>query len=114
MTIKMVATCQMQDDDDGPPTQMSTEPLNMRARRYPETTDHSHTEDLEEPGLFKNMLIIACIAIGLAHVWTMWTLRADVNIIMAYHKENAQQTAHISTLLQNMQQVQWQMVPTIH
>jgi|TARA_B110000858_G_scaffold119844_1_gene136931 hypothetical protein len=101
-------------EDAGPPLTLhhnSPEDDSVRDRypQYPETPEHSHQE--EEPStLYTNALTCLCIAIAIAHLCSMWTLRTDINILMEYQKENTQQYAHISTLLQNMQQVRWQMV----
>jgi|TARA_B110000977_G_scaffold201668_1_gene297623 hypothetical protein len=92
------------DNDDQPPI----------GRQYPETPRPTHAEtivDTENPTIYSSTLVVVCIAIAIAHLWTIWTLRTDINIVMEHHKENLQQYTHISTLLQNMQQVQWRMVP---
>lgn len=97
-------------DDDGPPIGTPGD-LHMTDNhpRYANPPEHSHTEDIPT---HSNAFLVVCIAITIAHLWTIWTLRTDINIIMEYHKENIQQYTHISTLLQNMQQVQWRMVPS--
>jgi hypothetical protein len=46
----------------------------------------------------------------IAHLWTVWTLRADINIVLAYQEENSQQYKYIIDLLQNMKP-QYQIVP---
>lgn len=99
-----------EDMDDGGPPIGNTEEMHMvdNHPRYPNTPEHSHIEDVPT---YSNAFIMVSIAITIAHLWTIWTLRTDINIIMEYHKENIQQYTHISTLLQNMQQVQWRMVP---
>lgn len=92
------------DNDDHPPI----------GRQYPETprpTRPEPSEGAENPTTYSNTLVVVCIAIAIAHLWTIWTLRTDINLVMEHHKENLQQYTHISTLLQNMQQVQWRMVP---
>jgi len=88
------------DNNDQPPI----------GRQYPDTPTPSPIEESVAP-VYSNTLVVVCIAIAVAHLWTIWTLRTDINIVMEYHKENIQQYTHISTLLQNMQQVQWRMVP---
>ena len=75
--------------------------------------DDSELGSSANTGLFSNTLQVLFIAIAIAHLWTVWTLRADINIVLEYQKEHAQQYVHITKLLQNMKQVQWQIVPAL-
>jgi len=112
--------------DDSPP------PITgLRQRKYPETPmpnrdseeDDESYDDLprhEEPEedsaksrLCENLMFFIFVAIAIAHFWTVWTLQADVNILMQYQKEHVDQYKHIAKLLENMHQVKWQMVPAI-
>ena len=52
------------------------------------------------------------IAIAIAHLWTVWTMRTDMNILMQFLREITQQNKHITDLLHNQHQVKWQIVPT--
>jgi|TARA_B110001450_G_scaffold253820_1_gene278000 hypothetical protein len=114
--------------DDSPP------PITgLRQRKYPETPmpgreseedeDEESFDDLprhEEPEddqpksrLCENMMYFIFVTIAIAHFWTVWTLQADVNILMQYQKEHVDQYKHIAKLLENMHQVKWHMVPAI-
>lgn len=55
-----------------------------------------------------NVLILSILVILTGMVWTM---RTDMNILMAYQKEHAQQYTRIVSLMQNQKQLQWQIVP---
>ena len=55
-----------------------------------------------------NVLILSILVIVIGMVWTM---RTDMNILMAYQKEHAQQYTRIVSLMQNQKQLQWQIVP---
>lgn len=110
--------------DDGPPKGDSSI-RNMKGvyPKYAETPmpdayDGDDDSDSElgssaNTALFSNTLQVLFIAIAIAHLWTVWTLRADINIVLEYQKEHAQQYVHITKLLQNMKQVQWQIVPAL-
>ena len=112
---------------DGPPPTDSppdiTSPLPNR--RYPDTPmpnfqddgydADSDTEEMDKSlnnSLFESAIKVLFIAIAVAHLWTVWTLRADMNIMMQFQKELGQQNKHITDLLHNQHQVKWQIVPT--
>ena len=110
--------------DSGPPIHSSTtQKLEGTYPRYAETPmpyedgsqdDEDEIRDDERRdtgGLFYNAATLLAFAIAIAHIWTVWTLRTDINIVLEYQKEHAQQYSHIIALLQNMKQVQWQIVP---
>jgi hypothetical protein len=111
--------------DDGPPKgSSSTHNMKGGYPQYAETPmpengydgdDDSESElgSSVKTGLFSNTLQILFIAIAIAHLWTVWTVRADINIVLEYQKEHAQQYVHITKLLQNMKQIQWQIVPSL-
>ena len=112
--------------DDAPPTT----PLNTRGLKgaypqYAETPMPAHDgydgdadsdadECEKETSVYSGTLYVLFIAIAIAHLWTVWTLRTDINIVLEYQKEHALQYKHITLLLQNMKQVQWQIVPAIN
>lgn len=107
-------------EDSGPPiTSSSDQKLSGSYPQYADTPmpyDDDEQDEEEEDiqntsGVFYNAVTMLAIAIAIAHLWTVWTLRADINIVLAYQKEHAQQYSHIISLLQNMKQVQWQIVP---
>ena len=108
---------------DSPPDITST---NLSGRSYPETpmpTQYEEEDDYEgnydeeskhseKSNFFENALKILFVAIAVTHLFTVWTLRADINIIMQYQNELAQQNKHITDLLHNQHQVKWQIVPS--
>lgn len=102
-------------NDDAPP------PITNRYPRYPDTPmpddddDESVQEEFqpETSPFYKKAMFVAIVAMFISHLISMWTLSADVNILMAYQKEHAEQYKHIAHLLENMHQVKWQMVPAI-
>lgn len=81
---------------------------------YDGDADSDVDETEKDSSLFSNTLYVLFIAIAVAHLWTVWTLRTDINIVLEYQKEHASQYRHITSLLQNMKQVQWQIVPAIN
>tara|TARA_B110001450_G_scaffold254094_2_gene278812 strand:- start:715 stop:1047 length:333 start_codon:yes stop_codon:yes gene_type:complete len=107
--------------DDGPPTDGHTPTSSKgRQRGYPETPmpydgdDDTDSEiDVAEAtkgSFFNNAFAVLAAAVMVAHLWTVWTLRADINIVLAYQEENSQQYKYIIDLLQNMKP-QYQIVP---
>lgn len=113
---------------DGPPPTDSppdiTSPIS--GRRYPDTPMPNFEEDgydgdsdtdaeYEKPAkhsFYESAIKVLFIAIAIAHLWTVWTLRADMNIMMQFQKEIGQQNKHITDLLHNQHQVKWQIVPS--
>ena len=96
-------------DEEGPPT----------GRKYPETPMPTHEEperDEEEiptrNSFLNNSVVLLFISIAIGHFWTVMALQADVNIIKVYQQEHVGQYKHMVDLLENMQQVKWQMVPS--
>ena len=112
-------------DDNGPPTNSGTsKSMTGTYPKYAETpmpfdeeedeTDQSLYEELEQPSgqsLLSTAVKVLVIAIISAHLFAVWTLKADINFVLAHQKEQVQQYTHIISLLQNMKQVQWQIVP---
>ena len=108
---------------EGPPSTDSPPDItsSISGRQYPDTPmpnfheydADSDTDSDSQPNnsLFGNAIKILCIAIAIAHLWTVWTLRADMNIMMQFQKEIGQQNKHITDLLHNQHQVKWQIVP---
>ena len=81
---------------------------------FEDDNDSEDFESIPKNNGFSHALQVILIAIAVALVWSVWTIRADMNILLAYQKEHVQQYTHISKLLQNMKQVQWQIVPAIN
>lgn len=112
---------------DGPPriTELPPDMATPRYPRYAETPmpDNNAMDDdtsqadedqeaiQESSSFLTQAMTIAVGAMLLAHLWSLWTLRTDINIIMSYQREHVQQYQHIAHLLQNMHQVKWQMIP---
>lgn len=109
--------------DDGPPK--STVKMNSMDGSYPkyaetpmpgyEQDDESEPDtEISESNItfgFTSPFNILLLSILVAHIWIVWTMRSDMNILMAYQKEHAQQYTHIVSLMQNQKQLQWQIVP---
>jgi hypothetical protein len=103
---------------------MEMPPSTHDRRQYPETPmpnvndgeEENFLEIESEPqsnSLFHNAILILCIGVCIAHLVTIWTLRADVNILLEYQKEQSLQYQHISSMLEAKQQLQWQIVPAL-
>lgn len=108
-------------DEDAPPISGSQTKLGSWPK-YPETPmpDNSSEQEYDEDeqpssqthsSLFENAILTLCIGICIAHLFTIWTLRADLNIILQYQTEHVAQYKHITHLLESKQQLQWQIVP---
>jgi len=106
-------------DESGPPvTTDTTRGIKGKYPKYPTTPMPTYDDDQEsetgdetgEDTQVRSFYSSAFIMF-VAHMWTVWTLRADINIVLAYQKEHVQQYTHMTTLLQNMKRVQWQIVP---
>lgn len=110
--------------DDGPPrdnAEVDSPPDIQRIRqRYPDTPmphDYDGESDLSEETtqrpykMLEQTLLVLFIAIAIAHLWTIWTLRADINIVMQFQQEITHQNKHIAELLHSQHQVKWQIVP---
>ena len=111
---------------DAPPITTSDEGPPSITDRYPQyastpmpTDTGSEDGEYEEQAttsygssFLKNATLICVLALLISHLHSMWTLSTDVNILLAYQKENVEQYKHIAHLLQNMHQVKWQMVPS--
>jgi len=98
-------------DDEGPPTGRQYAPTPMPAHQEPERDDNND----EAPTInifWNNSFLLIIIAIAIGHFGIIMALRADVNMIMAYQQEHVGQYKHMVDLLENMQQVKWQMVPS--
>jgi len=78
------------------------------------THEEPETDDRKEYRLCENLMYLILVAITIAHFLTVWTLQADVNILMQYQKEQVDHYKHIAKLLENMHQVKWHMVPALH
>lgn len=98
-------------DDEGPPT----------GRQYPDTPMPTHEEPERDEertlpptthSFWNNSILFLFIAIAIGNFWTVMALQTDVNIIIAYQQEHVDQYKHMVDLLENMQQVKWQMVPS--
>ena len=109
--------------DDGPPKdiQDNDDPpeIHRLSRRYPDTPmpdgyeadSESEEESAEKPKFLEQALMVLFIAIAIAHLWTIWTLRADINIVMQFQQEITHQNKHIAELLHSQHQVKWQIIP---
>lgn len=108
-------------DEDAPPTSATQSKLGSWPK-YPETPmpDNNSEQDYEEDEqqssqphntLFENAILILCVGICIAHLVTIWSVRADLNIILQYQTEHVAQYKHITHLLESKQQLQWQIVP---
>lgn len=75
-------------------------------------SNNDNDDHFDQTPLYNKATIVCIIAMFISHLWSVWTLAADVNILMAYQQEHAEQYKHIAHLLENMHQVKWQMVPT--
>jgi len=116
---------------DGPPSTDSPPDMtsSTNGRQYPNTPmpnfqeeDYDYDSDTEsadqpkksdnENSLFDSAIKALFVAIVVAHLWTVWTVRADMNIMMQFQTEIGQQIKHITDLLHNQHQVKWQIVPS--
>jgi hypothetical protein len=102
--------------DDAPP-KGNTNPKTMSGK-YPQYAappmsydDSEEDEETKNNSLALNAFHVLIFAMAAALTLSVWTLKADMSIILEYQKENTQQYSHIISLLQNMKQVQWQIVP---
>lgn len=91
-------------EDEGPPVTrqypVTPMPIHEEPERDEDTQSHFWTNSI--------IFLVVAIAIG----WALTVLRADVNVIIAYQQEHVGQYKHMIALLENMQQVKWQMVPS--
>ena len=106
------------DTKDAPPIG-TTSPKSMTGNypKYAETPMSYSEEDVEEEpktSFFYNAYHVAFITMVITLVWSVLTIRADMNIVLAYQKEHVQQYSYILKLLQGMKQVQWQIVPALN
>ena len=118
MIISIMSDAPPQDSElEGPP-----DITDNISRQYPETPMPNHfgeddesetdSEPSAESSFFSSSLKIVYIAIAITHLWTVWTMRTDMNILMQFLREITQQNKHITDLLHNQHQVKWQIVPT--
>lgn len=110
--------------DDGPPTDIVHESRSERdrpsGRRYPDTPmpqhfeDDADDEDTEEPNtsILGSSLKFVVAVLFITHMWIVWTMRTDMNIILQFLQEITQQNIHMTSVLHNQHQVKWQIVPT--
>jgi len=78
-------------------------------RQYPTTPLHNGTTPKPLP-IAEICIFSIVLAIIVAHLWTVWSMRADVNIMMAQQKEIQQQISHITKLVETMHTVRWRIV----
>jgi len=98
--------------DDAPPldTELQEEDDESRTyRQYPTTPLHNDTIPKPLP-LTEICIFSILLAIIVAHLWTVWSMRADVNIMMVRQKETQQQISHITKLVETMHTVRWRIV----
>lgn len=120
------------NDDDGPPpiTSMSdaTSTPQTMTGAYPKYApigigadaedDYGYDADSESDerssgnsSFYKNSMYMLIFAMAIAHIWTVYTLRTDMNIVLAHQEENSHQYKHIIQMLQKHTIAQWQIVP---
>ena len=100
--------------NDGPPRDSdlnndSDGEIKHSPRRYPDTPLHNGTAPKPLP-IVEICMVSVVIAVIVAHLWTVWAMRADVNIMMVRQKETHQQIHHITKLVETMHQVRWRLV----
>ena len=78
-------------------------------RRYPETPLHDQTVPKSLP-ITEICMFSICLAVIIAHLWTVWAMRADVNILMVRQAETQQQIGHIAKLVETMHTIRWRLV----
>tara|TARA_B110000091_G_scaffold130897_1_gene140339 strand:- start:10013 stop:10393 length:381 start_codon:yes stop_codon:yes gene_type:complete len=103
------------DSDSGPPISLPEEDLpsldvTHPHPRYAATPSHNHQEP-PPPSFWNNALKVLCAGLLISHLVMIWTLRTDVNLLEAYHKELNSQCLHVFKMVQDMKQVEWRMVP---
>lgn len=94
------------EETEGPP---------VGGRRYPETPMPQHEEperDSPPQNFLNNSIVFLVVAIAIGQFLTVMALQTDINIVLAYQQEHVGQFKHMVNLLENMQQVKWQMVPS--
>ena len=103
--------------DDGPP-KSSTKSNNISGSypKYAETPmpsgyeeDDETDSDMENHSQHSNQGWLNPFHLLLLSINVV--LCTDMNILMAYQKEHAQQYTHMVSLMQNQKQLQWQIVP---
>lgn len=105
--------------DGGPPIDTYDSPSDEERQysRYPATPMPEHItpelDDTSESSFLLKFGITVFVALVIAHIVTVWNLQTDLNLVLTYQKENKQQYSHIINMLETMQQVKWQMVPSI-
>jgi len=95
------------DENDTPPTSRREYPTTP----MPTLLDPERDEETSSSRLYDAMLFVFVI-VALGNLWTVMSLQNDVNAILAYQQEHIVQYQHMTQLLENMQQVKWQMVPS--
>lgn len=100
--------------NDGPPRDIdlnndSDGEMEQSPRRYPDTPLHNGT--VPKPLHISTICMVSVVlAVIVAHLWTVWAMRADVNIMMVRQKETHQQIHHITKLVETMHQIRWRLV----
>ena len=113
--------------DDGPPpiTDATSKNLSGNYPKYAHVPIGAQAEDdyaydadsetdessPEKNSLYKTSMYVLLCAIAIAHVWTIYTLRTDMNIVLAHQEEISHQYKHIIQMLQKHTISQWQIVP---
>lgn len=99
-------------DDDAPPTGRQYPTTPMPNHEEPERDEEDEHVQPQTNNFMNNSFILLFVAIAIGHFWTAMALQTDINIILAYQQEHVGQYKHVVNLLENMQQVKWQMVPS--
>ena len=110
--------------DDGPPKSgAKTNSISGSYPKYAETPMPNGYEEDDETDSdidihtsnsnsgFLNTFNVLILSILVILTGIVWTMRTDMNILIAYQKEHAQQYTHMVSLMQNQKQLQWQIVP---
>tara|TARA_B110000971_G_C20017372_1_gene504611 strand:- start:1337 stop:1663 length:327 start_codon:yes stop_codon:yes gene_type:complete len=103
--------------DDGPPrdtdfeteSNESDEDIAEVRRRYPETPIHNGTTPKALP-IAEICMVTTLLAVIVAHLWTVYSMRADLSILTVNQQETQQQISHIAKLVETMHQVRWRIV----
>lgn len=106
----------MDSDLDDLPEQNSNSnrqyPRTPMPNQFDDDVSDAGSDESSGSGIWSTSLKVLFIAIAIAHLWTVWTVRTDMNILMQFLREITQQNKHITDLLHNQHQVKWQIVPT--
>jgi len=103
--------------DEGPPRDSEFDTQSNESeddipdvhRRYPDTPLHNGTAPKPLP-ITEICMVTALLAVIVAHMWTVYSMRADLSILTVNQQETQQQISHIAKLVETMHQVRWRIV----